>query len=150
MYKNILVPLDGSELAETALAEAVKLAKLSNADKLVLFTVITIPSILLSDTAEGLDIMRFKQGQFQKAQKYLAEVSSRITPEGINVVPEIMEGVASDLIVDYSMNHEIDVIVIATHGYTGLKKLMLGSVALSVLHDSPVPVLLIRPAARSK
>ena len=46
---------------------------------------------------------------------------------------------------DYAKENGIDMIVIATHGYTGLKKLMLGSVALGVLQESHVPVLLIRP-----
>jgi nucleotide-binding universal stress UspA family protein len=150
MYKNILVPLDGSELAETALMEAVKLAKLTKDGKLVLLTVVKMPSVLFAEGTEGIDMVRFKKSQFNRAQTYLADIESKISKEGISVVTEVNEGAAAESIVAYSLSHVIDLIVIATHGYTGVKKLMLGSVALSVLHDSHVPVLLIRPAASRK
>jgi nucleotide-binding universal stress UspA family protein len=150
MYKNILVPLDGSELAETALFEAVKVAKLTNAGNLVLLSVVQVPSVLLAGGMEGIDITRFQQSQHDKAGKYLSDIESKLSAEGIHIKSEIIEGAAAESIVTYSLTHTIDLIVIATHGYTGMKRLMLGSVALSVLHDSHVPVLLIRPAASRK
>ncbi|MBN1383162.1 MAG: universal stress protein [Deltaproteobacteria bacterium] len=150
MYKNILVPLDGSELAESALVEAGKIAKLINDSKLVLLTVVKIPSVLVADGVEGLNLPKFKQSQFDKSQKYLAEIESRLSSEGIKATSDVIEGAVAESIVEYSLKNAIDLIVIATHGYTGMKKLMLGSVALSVLHDSHVPVLLIRPEGSRK
>jgi nucleotide-binding universal stress UspA family protein len=79
-------------------------------------------------------------------RKYLAEVSSRLASEGITVKTESKEGNRpADTITDYAKNSGMDAIIIATHGYTGMKRLLLGSVAFGVLHQSSVPVLLIRP-----
>ena len=81
-----------------------------------------------------------------ESRKYLADVESRLASEGIKVKMESLEGNRpADAISDYAQKNGTDMIVIATHGYTGLKKLMLGSVALGVLHESHIPVLLIRP-----
>jgi nucleotide-binding universal stress UspA family protein len=82
------------------------------------------------------------------ARKYLAEVEAQLGTEGIRVKTEVVEhNRPAPAITDYARKNGIELIVIATHGYTGLKKLMLGSVALSILHDSHTPVLLIRPEA---
>ena len=78
-------------------------------------------------------------------EKYLEEVRLRIAMEGIVVNTVIREGDAASIINEHVRNKGIDLIVIATHGYSGMKKLMFGSVALRVMHDSDVPVLLIRP-----
>ena len=59
----------------------------------------------------------------------------------------IDDNIATMGITDYAQEHGCDLIVIATHGYTGMKKMMLGSIALKVLHQSHVPVLLVRPEA---
>jgi nucleotide-binding universal stress UspA family protein len=87
-----------------------------------------------------------REAFFASARKYLAKIESQLNSEGIEVKTEVLEANQPDrAITDYARTNGIDMIVIATHGYTGMKKLMLGSVALSVLHDSHVPVLLIRP-----
>jgi nucleotide-binding universal stress UspA family protein len=150
MYRNILVPLDGSPLAEAALTEAVKLAKMTGGSKLTLLTVVKLPSVLFADGMEGIDVVRFQKSRFDRARSYLAAIESKTEKEGVSVASDVIEGSASEAIVEYSLRHGIDIIVIATHGYTGMKKLMLGSVALSVLHNSHVPVLLIRPATSRK
>ena len=62
----------------------------------------------------------------------------------------VQEGDAAQMIIDYVKKNGIDLIVIATHGYSGVRRLMFGSVALQVLHDADVPVLLIRPKPRKE
>jgi len=57
----------------------------------------------------------------------------------------LLEGSPAQSIVSYAAQNGVNLIIIATHGYTGMKQVMLGSVALRVLHDAHVPVLLIRP-----
>jgi nucleotide-binding universal stress UspA family protein len=65
---------------------------------------------------------------------------------GMNVSMETLESYhPAQAITDYAEKNGVDLIVIATHGYTGMKKMLLGSIALKVLHESNVPVLLIRP-----
>ncbi len=142
MYKKVLIPLDGSDLAESALAQVRGLAEGGCVGEVVLLSVIDIPSLYL---AEGVDFNALKNDQFNKFQKYLVELQAKLSAKGIKVKTEILEGRAAQAIVDYAGQNSVDLIVIATHGYTGMKKLMFGSVALRVLHESPAPVLLIRP-----
>ena len=78
--------------------------------------------------------------------KYLADVKTLLDADGVKVKTESREGSrAAEVICDYAEKNNVDLIVLATHGYTGLKKLMFGSVALEVLHSSHVPVFLVRP-----
>jgi len=74
------------------------------------------------------------------------KIESRLVSDGIKVKTESLEGNRpADTITDYAKEKSMDLIIIGTHGYTGLKKLMMGSVAFGILHQSHVPVLLIRP-----
>jgi len=80
------------------------------------------------------------------SRKYLADIESRLGSEGIKVKTESVEGDRpAYTITEYAQKKGMDMIIIGTHGITGLKKLMLGSVAFAVLHQSHIPVLLIRP-----
>ncbi|OPY08840.1 MAG: Stress response protein NhaX [Syntrophaceae bacterium PtaB.Bin095] len=72
-------------------------------------------------------------------------MQSRLRSEGMKVNAEVLEGETAHTIIDYAKENHVDLIVIATHGYKGVKRVMFGSVALKVLHDAHVPVLLIRP-----
>ena len=142
MYRKVLVPLDGSELAECALPEVMKLARGGIVGEVILLNVVDIPSLWV---AEGLDVMKLKNALLVKSQDYLSDVQSRLSREGLNVRDVVMEGKTAQTIIDYSRENAVDLLVLATHGYTGMKQLMFGSVALRVLHDARVPVLLIRP-----
>ncbi len=142
MYRKVLVPLDGSELAECALPEVMKLAGGGMVGEVILLNVVDIPSLWV---AEGLDVMKLKNALLVKSQEYLSGVQSRLSREGLNVRDVVMEGKTAQTIIDYSRKNDVDLLVLATHGYTGMKQLMFGSVALRVLHDAHVPVLLIRP-----
>jgi len=142
MYKKGLVPLDGSKLAECALSHVMNLAKGGMIGEVILLNVVEFPSV---SVVEGLDFIKLKNAQFSKAQKYLADLQSQIRSEGIKVKAETIEGNAAQSIIEYSKEHDVNLIIIGTHGYTGMKRLMFGSVALRVLHDAHVPVLLIRP-----
>jgi len=142
MFSKILVPLDGSELAESALPSVIHLAKGGYAGELILLNVVEPPPSWL---AENMDIFELKRMEFNRAQEYIRGVQSRLASEGIDAKADVTEGRASQVIVEYATEKGVDLIVIATHGYTGMKKLMFGSVALRVLHDAHAPVLLIRP-----
>jgi nucleotide-binding universal stress UspA family protein len=95
--------------------------------------------------AGGVDITALKKAQMDKSRTYLEKIQSELGSEGIKVKTESLEGTPSQSIANYADANGVDLIVIATHGYSGMKKLMFGSVALRVLHDSHAPVLLIRP-----
>ena len=93
-----------------------------------------------------IDINAIREPLFSASRKYLADIESRLVSEGIKVKTESLEGNRpADTITEYAQEKGMDMIIIGTHGYTGLKKLMMGSVAFGVLHQSHIPVLLIRP-----
>jgi len=147
MYQKILVPLDGSKVAECALSHVINLVKGGAVGEVILINVVKVYVPGLGGEYHGrVDINTIRENLFMESRKYLADVESQLASEGIKVKKESLEGNRpADTISDYAQKNGMDMIVIATHGYTGLKKLMLGSVALEVLHDSHVPVLLIRP-----
>jgi nucleotide-binding universal stress UspA family protein len=144
MFNNVVVPLDGSDLAECALPYVKNMIREGSVGEVTLLRVVNVDFRM--GMPGNLDINAIRENMFTESGKYLADVKSRLASEGITVKTETLEGNRpADVISDYVREHGVDMIVIGTHGYTGLKKLMLGSVALGVLHESHVPVLLIRP-----
>jgi nucleotide-binding universal stress UspA family protein len=141
MFQRVLVPLDGSKLAECALPYVRDLAQGGFVGEILLLNVVEIPATWL----EGIDYIAIKNTNLRQSTKYLTELQTQLTAEGLTVKVEVLEGMTTQTIVDYARGKGVDLIVIGTHGYTGMKKLMFGSVALRVLHDSHCPVLLIRP-----
>ena len=143
MYQRVLVPLDGSELAECALSHVQSLVKEGSATEVTLLHIIRI-DIPWSE----VDLNAFRGPVFAAANKYLAEMESRLASAGVKVKTEALEANwTASTITEYAKKNSMDLIVMSTHGYTGLKKAMLGSVASGVLNQSSVPVLLIRPEA---
>jgi len=146
MYQKVLVPLDSSELAECALPEVKKLARGGIIGEVILLNAFEIDLMGIPTThTRIIDINTLRNAHLDKSREYLEKIQSELGSEGIKVKTESLEGTPAQMIVNYAEANNVDLIVIATHGYTGLKRLMLGSVALRVLHDSHVPVLLIRP-----
>ena len=146
MYQKILVPLDGSQLAECALPHVIGMSKDGAVGEVILLSVVNVHIPGHSDFPTPININEIRDSLFMESRKYLDEAEHRLTAEDIKVTKVSLEGSRpADIISDYAQKNGIDMIVIATHGYTGLKKLMLGSVALGILHESHIPVLLIRP-----
>ncbi|MBU2054995.1 MAG: universal stress protein [Proteobacteria bacterium] len=148
MYQKILVPLDGSELAENALTQVRNLAGVGGVGEVTLLKVVEIDLMGLSEPphhTRSIDLPALRKAHMERSQKYLEKIQSQLSSEGMKVKTETLEGRPAQTIVDYSQKNSMDLIVIATHGYSGMKRLMFGSVALRVLHDCHAPVLLIRP-----
>lgn len=145
MYKKVLVPLDGSTVAECALNHAKSLLKDGAIGEITLLNVVElyIPS---SDMYDGFDYKAIWQNAKAQAMGYLDEMASKLGAEGIKVkAASIEDNRPAAAIIDYARKNGMDMIVISTHGYTGLKKMLMGSVAFRVLQEAHVPVLLIRP-----
>jgi nucleotide-binding universal stress UspA family protein len=149
MYKKVLVPLDGSALAECTLSHVKNLFKDGSVGEVTLLNVVKVDipwAVLEPNQYRKLDINAIREPLFIESRKYLADMESRLSPEGIKVRTASLEGNRpADTITEYAHKEGMDMIIIGTHGHTGLKKLMLGSVAFGVLHQSHIPVLLIRP-----
>ncbi|MGD0352212.1 MAG: universal stress protein [Dehalococcoidia bacterium] len=129
-YKRLLVALDGSELSERAIPYAQAIAK-TRGSELILFTV-SIASV----------------DQFDRPMKaYLELKAKELQSQGIEASSAIAYGNVPDEIVDFADKDNIDLIIISTHGYSGIKRWVLGSVARKVLYGTSVQVLLVKSKA---
>lgn len=145
MYQKVLIPLDGSELAECALDHAKHLADHGSLKEIIVLNVVEFDSTKW-DELKGIDAKLVKKTFVGLSKKYLANVKSRIGVKALNVKTVVLTDLKpAQAIINYAQDEDVDLIIIATHGYTGMKKLLLGSVAYRVLHESPVPIILIRP-----
>lgn len=135
---KILVPLDGSALAEVALPKAVELAQASGAELLLLRA--AQAQILL-----GVDPTEAQVKMVREAEAYLALMAERVTTVGVkDVKRSVWYGPAAHAIVEAARMHKADLIVMTTHGRSGFGRLVLGSVAESVLRGTTTPILLLR------
>jgi nucleotide-binding universal stress UspA family protein len=142
MTTQILVPLDGSALAERALSCAAMLAKALPAD-LVLFRAVSIsPDYeILGHTLHNVEAHMERLDA--EANDYLGQVAGRLRTAGVAVHTVVRRGPAAEAIVDYAEQMDIQQIVMSTHGYSGISRWRHGSVAERVLQSAGVPVLMI-------
>ena len=147
MFNHLLVPLDGSHLAEAALPHAKELASKFNS-KISLVWVIQ-PAHLIMTAANGsvyaqlLTEMRHQSEQ--DAHAYLKEHEDSLRQQGYQVHTQVTEGEnIADALLQVAANLKVDAIVMSTHGRGGLSRWVFGSVADKVLRYADVPVLLIR------
>ena len=144
MATQILVPLDGSSLAEQALSCAMTLAQGLSA-QLVLFRAIWIPPDVLEmlddSTVEPNSVVAQLEAE---ANHYLAALVEQLREVGMHARHAVQRGPAAEAILDYAGQSDIDQIVMATHGYSGIKRWTHGSIAERVLQAARVPLLLVR------
>lgn len=145
MYKRIVVPLDGSDLAEQALVTAEDLARTTGAP-MHLVRVVDFPSssfnYVYGAMIESQAIAMQLEDERALAESYLHEVSRSIEGRGIQVTTEVRHGVAIQELVDAMKPG--DLYVVASHGRSGVARWFLGSVAEEIMRRATVPVLLVR------
>ena len=143
MYKKILVPLDGSELAKKALNHAEKLAKNFDAE-IILFQV--VPFMPIYGSPELVTPLIIDEKQKETAERYLTNLAEEMKKRGHKVTTTVRTGqqVAVEII-DFSKESGADLIVMCTHGRSGITRWVLGSVALKILTRAETPILLLRP-----
>lgn len=147
MYRKILVPLDGSVLAEAALAHARDLARCTGSTLILvrvvvyaLHDLITNDPTLSSTLSEDLLAIR------RQAETYLERAAADLRGEGFTVSTEVCDDArTADAILECAERERADLIVMSTHGRSGFSRWLLGSVADRVLHGAGTPVLLVRP-----
>ena len=167
MFKKVLVPLDGSELAEAVLPYVEDLGKRCTAE-VILLQVIAIPSdrataiyrppisdmpmAPLPESPEDATIAQHPIYREQEmaslraeAERSLAAAKERLSKVGLEVRVEVLFGRPADKIVEYAMKEGVDLIAMATHGRSGFSRWVFGSVAEKVLRAAAIPILLIRP-----
>ena len=145
-YRTIMVPLDGSRFAEQALEEAQVLAARFNATLLLLSVAPPFDHVENTSETAAIPLWLDTAADEQSANmvRYLSVVTERLRDKGFKVQPEVVAGNPAEQILHRSEAGRADLLVMASHGRSGLQRLWLGSVAMKVVHAARVPVLLLR------
>jgi len=142
MYKKILVPLDGSDLAQRALVQAEQLAKTFGAE-ILLFQV--VPFMPIYGSPEMVTPLIVDEKQKESVERYLAGLAEKLKEKGLRVTTAVKTGQQVALeIIDFAKENGVDLIAMCTHGRSGITRWVLGSVTLKVLTRGETPILLIR------
>jgi nucleotide-binding universal stress UspA family protein len=148
--REILVPLDGSPLAEAALEPAAALAQLWDAE---ISLVQVVRPVILTDSSH----VTFPSGYSElattirrnSAQDYLRDLAGHLRESGVKANGVgVIGGAVPETIIDLAAPERVNLLVVATHGRSGIKRLMLGSVADKLIRGAKVPVLVVRPVGR--
>ena len=144
-YKKIVVPIDGSGWSQRAIPHAVDIARSNNA-KVVLLHVLKNPiseytdQLTLAGQETQVDQLR------EQLRQHLAGLVSELRNEKIDAEAQLIEGAGvANIIADFCRNENVDLIVMSTHGRTGIAQFFFGSVAHKLMHSVKIPVLLIHP-----
>jgi nucleotide-binding universal stress UspA family protein len=147
MYKKILAPLDGSQLAECTLAHIKAVATACQVPEVVLLQIIEpitrrgyMPAELAEDTYRDT-----KEAAEVQAKDYLSEVADSLKKDGIAVETDIGYGLPADEILNYITDNGVDLTILSTHGRSGITRWVFGSVAERIVRHSVMPVLIVTP-----
>lgn len=141
MYDDILLATDGSEPARRAAEHAVERAAADGATLHALYVIDADPSPLAVSRADVRETLR-EVGE-QAAEAALTEVESLPAAADIELEPVVVEGHPAECIVSEAAEHDIDLVVMGTHGRPGVSRRLLGSVTERVVRSSPAPVLTV-------
>jgi nucleotide-binding universal stress UspA family protein len=147
MYQKVLVPMDGSKLAECVVEHVKSIATGCQVPTVVLLRVvepIALHGYLPREMAEGAYRDARETAEVQ-AKDYLNEMAERLKAEGIAVDTDITDGLPADEILSYAEEKGVDLIIMSTHGKSGVSRWFSGSVAEKVVSQSLIPVLVVTP-----
>ena len=147
MYKHILVATDGSPLAQKAVDSAIELAALSGAELIALRVVPRYPQSYFEGSIplSAEDVARVEKQWTDDGHATVEAVKAAGEAKGVKVKPVLAKSdIVSDALIAAAKKHEADLIVMASHGRKGVKRLLLGSETMQVLTHSETPVLVLR------
>lgn len=149
LFHNILVPLDGSELAEKALGPAIQLAsamaqQAEAGDTRVKLTLLRVSAPLTLMAADPILFDEMIRMSIDEAQAYLKATAQTISEESIVVETKVVSGSPADAIVYYVEENGVDLVIMSSHGRTGSSRWVYGSVAEKVMHHAPCATAIIR------
>ena len=144
--KSIVVPLDGSEFAEHALNVVEEL--MGNGD--VTYHLVRIPEMVtypgtMYGAASYETVEIYLDAVEQEAEAYLKDMAAELEKRGHKVTWEVRQGLIADAIQAAVTKNDADMVAMSSHGRTGFRRVLMGSVAERVLNESPVPVLMVGP-----
>ncbi|MFD1588884.1 universal stress protein [Halorientalis brevis] len=139
MYDTILVPTDGSDLADRALEHAIAAAKQADATVHLLYVV----DMRVAQSAPGLAIDEIRQTLGDEGEKVTNALERTVADADLDVVTTVREGVPDDEILAYADEADADLIVMGTHGKSQRERILVGSVTDRVNHAAEIPVLTV-------
>jgi len=148
MYKKIMVPLDGSKLAECVFPHLETIIKGCESPEVIVVQAVeplSVPygrEVLQFTSLE--QVKAFETHQKVEAEKYLKEIVARLEKTGVNVKADVIYGKAGESLSDYANKNDVDLVIIATHGRSGISRWVWGSVADRLVRSVCVPVLMVR------
>jgi nucleotide-binding universal stress UspA family protein len=146
-YRKVLVPLDGSTLAESVLPHLEALA--SNCQVTSVELVRVVPQIEVHHRAEvpisGKQEKQLNADAMKEAEEYLMGIKSRLDSSRMTVGVKVLAGRVADVLAEYLEASDADLIILATHGRSGPSRWLWGSIADRLLRISRIPVFLVRP-----
>jgi len=150
MYTKILVTLDGSKLAECVLPYVKWFVKVSDVNEIVFLRVVEpfhltggIESTIIPEEREHIE-----RDAVKLAKKYLNKIARRFRDGKIKIKSIVMIGKPTMVVADYVAKSDVDLIIMATHGFSGIHRWVRGSVADEIVHAALVPVFLVKPQDR--
>ncbi len=149
MFKKILVPLDGSELSESALTNVIDLTMDCHALEVILMRIREPLDPNVIGTLDAKVAVELDQAYRDEAAGYLDKIVANLKKKGITAKTEVLSGNPAEEIIKYSQKNNVDLIIMSTRGRSGISRLVFGSVAEKVIRNSTVPVL-IKPPASAK
>lgn len=147
-FHRILVPLDGSPLAEQALEPARGIAETMSAERLLLLRVVSVDFLLTSRELEPLHD-EIEATARREAESYLRQVRERLAAPGVPIEVEARSGPVAESIIDCAHEHDVDLIVMSSHGRSGISRWVYGSVAEKVLRGAGCATLVVRGQVRT-
>ena len=151
MQSKVLVPLDGSPLAAQALECATKLASIIDIRLVLAAVEPTVGDVGLAEVGVvPYWVLADHEAALLQLNEYLKQTAARLAQKGLAVETRLAEGSPVEEILRISAAEQADLIIMATHGRSGMQRLLLGSVAAKVLQNADVPVLLARACAQGR
>ncbi len=147
MYQRILVATDGSTLSKKAVTSAISLAALTGAELVALKVVPRYPQSYFEGgiVLQAAEVERIEKQWTESGQAVVDSVEKAGLAKGVKVKPvTVRSDLVSDAIISAAKKHKCDLIVMASHGRRGIKRLLLGSETQLVLTHSHIPVLVLR------
>lgn len=148
--KKIISPTDFSELSDMGLKAAIELAEHFSAELLVVHVVAPLSAVVTSAAPAAHYLPEVMESIRNDAENSLQDLMEKKVPRSLRAKSILLEGPPADEIVDYAKEVDADLLVIATHGQSGWKRFMFGSVTEKVMRLSKSPVLIIGTQEKQK
>jgi len=146
--EKILVPLDGSKLAEVSLPYVEELAKVMGSEVTLIRVIEPIDS--MARPFIGSMESDLKAEEEKRAVAYLKEKEKELRDKGVTVKAESLHGKAAEEVVKYADDKSVSLIVQATHGYSGITKWLFGVITTKIVEEASQPILLVRPKVENE